>query len=188
MRQVHAESHGIYGSQKIARVLAERDDLETACRNTVALAMQEMGLKSRVSRGFTPTTTQADPSKQPAPNTLERDFAAAGPNRKWTSDITYLPTAAGWVYLAVVMDLFSRRVLGWSIAAHMTELLVLDALQRAIRARQPPPGLIHHSDRGGQYAGHDYRAVLRRATMRQSMSRAANCYDNAFMESCFGTI
>src|SRR5690242_19393433 len=86
------------------------------------------------------------------------------------------------------MDLFSRRVIGWSLAEHMSEPLVLDALQHAIRARQPASGLIHHSDRGGQYAGHDYRAVLRRAAMRQSMSRAGNCYDNAFLESCFGTI
>ncbi len=107
----------------------------------------------------------------------------------WVVDITYIPLrCSSFAYLALVMDLFSRRVIGWSLAEHMTELLVLDALQQAIRARQPPAGLIHHSDRGGQYAGHDYRAVLRRAAMRQSMSRAANCYDNACLESCFGTI
>jgi transposase InsO family protein len=110
-------------------------------------------------------------------------------NRVWVADITYIPLQENaFAYLALMLDLYSRRVVGWSLAEHMTETLVLDALQHAIRARQPPPGLIHHSDRGGQYAGQRYRGVLRRAAMRQSMSRAANCYDNAFMESCFGTI
>jgi putative transposase len=107
---VHAQSYGIYGSYKIADQLQKRDDLESACRNTVASAMREMGLKSKVSKAFTPTTTQADPTKQPAENKLQRDFTAEAPNRKWVSDITYLPTSAGWVYLAVVIDLFSRKV------------------------------------------------------------------------------
>ena len=104
VQQVHTESHGIYGSHKIARKLEERPDLESACRNTVAKAMRELGLQSRISRAFTPTTTQADPTKQPAPNQLAQDFAATAPNRKWVTDITYLPTAEGWVYLAVVLD------------------------------------------------------------------------------------
>ena len=113
----------------------------------------------------------------------------AATNRIWVADITYLPLRSrGFAYLALVLDLCSRRVVGWSLAKQMTDTLVLDALQHAIRARQPPPGLIHHSDRGGQYASQAYRGLLRRAAMRQSMSRAANCYDNAFMESCFGTI
>jgi transposase InsO family protein len=104
-------------------------------------------------------------------------------------DITYIPLKeSAFAYLALVLDLCSRRVVGWSLAEQMTETLVLDALQHAIHARQPAPGLVHHSDRGGQYASSAYRAVLRRAEIRQSMSRAANCYDNAFMESCFGTI
>ena len=110
-------------------------------------------------------------------------------NEVWVADITYIPLRTGdFAYLALVMDLFSRRVLGWDLAALMTETLVLEALRQAIGLRQPPPNLIHHSDRGGQYAGDAYRAVLRRAAMRQSMSRADECYDNAFMESCFGTI
>src|SRR5690606_28695388 len=115
VRQVHAESHGIYGSEKIAERLRQREDLESACRNTVASAMQELGLKSRVSRGFTPTTTQTDPTKQPAAIVLDRDFPADAPNCKWATDITYLATAQGWVYLAVVMDLFSRKIVGWSL-------------------------------------------------------------------------
>jgi putative transposase len=109
VQQVHADSHGIYGSYKVARQLAQRPDLESACRNTVAKAMRELGLKSRISRTFTPTTTKTDPTKQPAPNHLAQDFTAKAPNRKWVTDITYLPTAAGWVYLAVVLDLFSAR-------------------------------------------------------------------------------
>ena len=116
VRQVHAESHGIYGSVKIAQQLRERPDLESACRNTVAQAMRELGLKSRVSKTFTPTTTQSDPTQQPAPNELAQDFTAAAPNRKWVTDITYLATAEGWVYLAVVLDLFSRKVVGWARA------------------------------------------------------------------------
>ncbi len=112
---VHAQSHGIYGSAKIAQTLRERDELEQACRNTVAAAMRELGLQSRVRKAFTPTTTQVDPTKSPAPNTLNRDFTAAAPNRKWVSDITYLATAQGWVYLAVVLDLSSRKVVGWAI-------------------------------------------------------------------------
>ncbi len=189
VRQVYAESDGIYGSQKIARVLAERDDLETACRNTVALAMQELGLKSRVSRGFTPTTTQADPSKQPAPNTLERDFAAAEPNRKWTTDITYLPTAAGWAYLAVVMDLFSRKIVGWSIGASLATELVADALRQAIEQRRPDgQQLLHHSDRGCQYTSDAYQHTLRCLGITCSMSRTGNCYDNAAMERFFWSL
>jgi transposase InsO family protein len=107
----------------------------------------------------------------------------------WVADITYIPLKeSAFAYLALLLDLCSRRVVGWSLAEQMTETLVLDALGHAIRDRQPAAGLVHHSDRGGQYASQAYRAVLHRAEFRQSMSRAANCYDNAFMESCFGTV
>ena len=145
--QVHAESHGIYGSQKIAEELEKREELETACRNTVATAMREWGLKSRISKAFTPTTTQADPTKPPAENKLDRDFTAEAPNRKWVTDITYLPTAAGWVYLAAVIDLFSRQVVGWSMQRHMQASLVTDALRMAWFRRHPAPGLIFHPGR-----------------------------------------
>jgi putative transposase len=113
VQRVHAESYGIYGSAKIADRLQQGDELESACRNTVATAMRELGIKSRVSKSFTPTTTKSDPSKRPAENKLDRDFTAKAPNRKWVTDITYLPTATGWVYLAVVLDLFGRSVLHW---------------------------------------------------------------------------
>ena len=131
VEQVHAESHGIYGSYKVAEVLQKREDLETACRNTVAAAMREMGLKSRICRRFKPTTTQTDPTKQPAENKLDRNFTAKAPNRKWVTDITYLATAAGWVYLAAVVDLFSRKVVGWSISASLeTELVTMLCVTR----------------------------------------------------------
>ncbi len=181
--QVHAESHGVYGSQKIAEALGQREELETACRNTVATAMREMGLKSRVSKAFRPTTTQADPTKQPAENTLDRDFTADAPNRKWVTDITYLPTAAGWVYLAAVIDLFSRKVVGWSIAASLATELVSEALRRAIESRRPDgKQLLHHSDRGCQYTSDAYQKTLRTLGITCSMSRTGCCYDNAARE------
>ncbi len=189
VRQAHAESHGVYGSEKVAQVLQQRDDLETACRNTVARAMQEMGLKSRVSRGFTPTTTQADPTKQPAPNVLARDFTADAPNRKWTTDITYLPTMEGWVYLAVVLDLFSRKIVGWSLGESLATELVADALRQAIEQRRPDSKqLLHHSDRGCQYTSDAYQHTLRTLGITCSMSRTGNCYDNAAMERFFWSL
>src|SRR6476659_5645276 len=129
VQQVHAESHGIYGSVKIAKQLRERPDLESACRNTVAQAMRELGLKSRIAKAFTPTTTHFDPTKQPAPNQLAQDFTAAAPNRKWVTDITYLATAEGWIYLAVVLDLFSRKVVGWALSNSLATELVSEALR-----------------------------------------------------------
>lgn len=187
--QVYAESHGIYGSQKIAEELGKREELETACRNTVAVAMQELGLKSRVSKGFKPTTTQVDPTKTPADNKLDRDFTADAPNRKWVTDITYLPTAAGWVYLAVVIDLFSRKVVGWSIAASLATELVSEALRRAIESRRPDGSrLFHHSDRGCQYTSNAYQKTLRTLGITCSMSRTGCCYDNAAMERFFWSL
>ena len=186
---VHAESHGIYGSVMIADQLHKRDDLESACRNTVATAMQEMGLKSKVAKAFKPTTTQADPTKQPAENRLDRDFTAVAPNRKWVTDITYLSTAQGWVYLAVVLDLFSRKVVGWSIGESLATLLVSDALRRAIENRRPEgKQLLHHSDRGCQYTSDAYRHTLRTLGITCSMSRTGDCYDNAAMERFFWSL
>jgi putative transposase len=189
VRTVHAESHGVYGSVKIARQLRRRDDLETACRNTVAAAMRDLGLKSRIRTRFTPTTTQADPSRSPAPNTLNRDFTATAPNRKWVTDITYLATAAGWVYLAVVMDLFSRKVVGWAIDRSLATSLVRAALRNAVEARRPQPNqLLHHSDRGCQYTSDDYQQTLRTLGIECSMSHAGSCYDNAAMERFFWSL
>jgi putative transposase len=189
VRQVHAESHGTYGSVKVARTLAERSDLQKACRNTVAAAMRELGLKSRIARRFRPTTTQVDPSHQPAPNTLDQDFSADAPNRKWVTDITYLPTAAGWAYLAVVLDLFSRKVVGWAISHSLATDLVSEALRRAIEARRPDGArLLHHSDRGCQYTSDLYQQTLRTLGIACSMSRTGCCYDNAVAERFFWSL
>jgi putative transposase len=183
VERIHTESHGVYGSVKVAEVLQKREDLETACRNTVATAMRELGLKSKVCKRFMPTTTQADPTKQPAENTLDRNFAVDAPNRKWVTDITYLATAAGWVYLAVVVDLFSRKAVGWSIGASLATELVGNALRDAIERRRPDCGqLLHHSDRGCQYTSDAYQKTLRTLGIACSMSRRGNCYDNAVME------
>ena len=189
VQQVHAESYGIYGSRKIAEVLEERDDLESGCRNTVAAAMREMGLASNVVKAFQPTTTQADPTKQPAENKLAQDFTAEAPNRKWVTDITYLPTAAGWVYLAVVIDLFSRKVVGWALSTSLATELVAQALRQAIESRRPNGNqLLHHSDRGCQYTSDVYQHALRTLGIQCSMSRTGCCYDNAVMERFFWSL
>lgn len=189
VQQVHAESHGIYGSLKIAKQLRERPDLESACRNTVALAMRELGLKSRIAKAFTPTTTQSDPAKLPAPNELAQDFTATAPNRKWVTDITYLATAEGWVYLAVVLDLFSRKVVGWALSHSLATELVCTALRQAVEARRPEGrDLLHHSDRGCQYTSDAYQQILRALGIQCSMSRTGCCYDNAVMERFFWSL
>ena len=189
VQQVYAESHGVYGSLKIAKQLRERPKLESACRNTVALAMRELGLKSRVSKSFTPTTTQSDPTKQPAPNELAQDFTATAPNRKWVTDITYLATTEGWVYLAVVLDLFSRKVVGWALSNSLATELISEALRQAVEARRPEGrGLLHHSDRGCQYTSDAYQQTLRTLGIQCSMSRRGCCYDNAVMERFFWSL
>jgi len=189
IRQVFDENHAIYGSTKIVKALAKRDELESACRNTVARAMQELGLKSKVSKAFTPTTTRSDPSKRPAENKLDRDFSAEHPNQKWVTDITYLPTAQGWVYLASVLDLFSRRIVGWAISDSLATPLVSEALRSAIEKRSPQRGeLLHHSDRGCQYTSDDYQKTLQTLGIECSMSRRGNCYDNAVAERFFWSL
>jgi putative transposase len=189
VQQVHTESHNTYGSRKIAQILEQRDDLESGCRNTVAAAMREMGLVSNVVKAFRPTTTQADPSKQPAENKLAQDFTADAPNRKWATDITYLPTAAGWVYLAVVIDLFSRRVVGWALSTSLATELVALALRHAIESRRPLGSqLLHHSDRGCQYTSDAYQQTLRTLGIDCSMSRTGCCYDNAVAERFFWSL
>jgi transposase InsO family protein len=176
-----------YGARRIAFELNAAGQFCGVDRVSALLKTQD--LQAIQPQSFKPQTTDSKHALGYSPNLLPRMSPPASINRVWVADITYIPlTGGGFAYLALMLDLASRRVVGWSLAERMTETLVLDALQHAIRARQPPADLIHHSDRGGQYASQAYRDVLRRASMRQSMSRAANCYDNAFMESCFGTI
>ena len=189
VRQVFDENHAIYGSAKIVEALAQREELESACRNTVARAMTDLGLKSRVPKAFTPTTTKSDPTKRPAPNSLDRDFSAERPNEKWVTDITYLPTVQGWVYLATVLDLFSRKIVGWSMSDSLATPLVSDALRCAIEKRNPRRGkLLHHSDRGCQYTSDAYQKTLQTLGIECSMSRRGNCYDNAVAERFFWSL
>jgi putative transposase len=189
VREIHVQSNQIYGSYKITEVMQANDDLETACRNTVASAMRELGLKSKVSKKFKPTTTVVDPTKRPAGNVLNQDFTADAPNRKWVTDITYLPTQSGWVYLAVVLDLFSRKVVGWSLSDSLATTLVSTALKNAIESRRPETDqLLHHSDRGCQYTSDFYQTTLRTLGITCSMSRTGCCYDNAVMERFFWSL
>jgi transposase InsO family protein len=175
-----------YGTR---RIVEELRDMDRVCgRRRVAKLLKIQGLKAIQPKSFKPRTTESRHRLGYSPNLLLELEEADGVDQLWVGDITYIPIHGGkFSYLATLMDRLSRRVVGWQLAHDMTEKLVLDALRRAIRSRQPGSGMVHHTDRGGQYAGAEYRNVLRRAAMRQSMSRADNCYDNAFMESCFGT-
>ena len=187
--EVYKQSNCIYGSYKITHMLKSDENLETACRNTVAKAMQDLGIKSRVSGRFKPTTTVSDPSKTPAPNILAQDFKADAPNQKWVADITYLPTLSGWVYLAVVVDLFSRKVVGWKMSDRLTTPLVTGALKNAIESRKPSTkDLIHHSDRGCQYTSEAFQTIMRTTNITCSMSRTGCCYDNAVVERFFWSL
>ena len=176
-----------YGARRIAVELAA---MGKSCGvDRVAKLMKTLDLRAIQPKSFKPRTTESRHSLGYSPNLLLSAPPPQKINQIWVGDITYVPLRYGvFAYLALLMDLFSRRIVGWELAQHMTEELVLSALRQAIRSRQPKPGLIHHTDRGGQYAGNQYRSILRRAEIRQSMNRPANCYDNAFMESCFGTI
>jgi len=176
-----------YGARRIAAELA---DLDKRCSpRRVAKLLKNQGLKAIQPKSFVPKTTDSRHKLGYSPNLLLEVPPPTGIHQLWVGDITYVPLRSGaFSYLAMLMDRCSRYIVGWRLEENMTEDLVLPALEMAIRHRQPPAKLIHHTDRGGQYAGGRYRAVLRRAQFRQSMSRADNCYDNAFMESCFGTI
>ena len=188
VRALHRQTRRRYGAPRIHRHL--RAAGTRVGKKRIARVMQEDGLQARRRRRFVHTTTSAhaDPI---APNTLARDFAV-GPSRAgnttWVSDITYIPTRAGWLYLAVVLDLASRAVVGWATSATLETALPLTALRRALAHRQPPRGLLLHSDRGSQYASADYRACLAAHGGIASMSRRGNCWDNAVAESFFATL
>lgn len=187
VRQIFWEHKRRYGARRIAVELTSRG--EPCGPGRVARLLNELGLQAIQPKSFRPRTTQSRHALGYSPNLLLETPLPSAINQVWLGDITYVPLASGrFAYLALLMDLYSRRIVGWELDEQMAEALVLAALREAIAARQPCPGLIHHTDRGGQYAGGEYRQVLGRARMRQSMSRADNCYDNAFMESCFGTL
>ena len=181
----HGGGRGAYGSPRILRDL--RADGERTSRKRIARLMRERGLAGQIERRWrhpssAPTTAEC------MPNTLNRGFVVAAPDQVWASDITYVRTWEGWLYLAVVIDLFSRRVVGWSMQNHMRTDLVLSALTMAIGQRLPDPGLLQHSDRGSQYTSDDYQRALRSHGIECSMSGRGNCWDNAVVESFFGTL
>jgi len=176
-----------YGTRRIASTLADQGEI--VGRRRVAKIMKSQGLIAIQPKSFQPRGTESRHRLGYSPNLLLDAREVTSINKLWVGDITYIPIAEiRFGYLAILMDRFSRRVVGWKLCDDMTETLVLEAMRMAITNRSPTVGLIHHSDRGGQYAGKSYRGVLRRANISQSMSRADNCYDNAFMESCFGTL
>jgi putative transposase len=185
IRRIHAGSRGTYGGRRVYWKL--RSQGENCSRNRVTRLMRKHGLMAKTSRKFR-ATTNSKHDLPVAPNLLARQFAVGAPNRAWVSDITYIPTEEGWLYLASVMDLYSRKVVGWSMDERITRDLAMDALAMAIRQRRPEAGLIHHSDRGVQYASNDYQNVLSQNGMICSMSRKGDCWDNAVMESFFGSM
>jgi putative transposase len=186
VRAAHADSRRIYGSPRVQQALAAQG--ERACPNTVAKLMREQGLRAKGKRKFVPRTTDSGHDKPIAPNVLDRQFTAEAPNRKWACDITYIPTDEGWLYLAGVIDLCSRRIVGWSMADHLRTDLVSAALGMALAGRRPPAGLLHHSDRGVQYASDDYQGLLEGRQITVSMSGKGDCWDNAVMESFWATL
>jgi transposase InsO family protein len=187
VRSIFHEHRRRWGARRIVAELAARG--EPCSRRRIRRLMDEMELVAIQPKSFQPRTTDSRHSLGYSPNLLIEAEPPERINQLWVGDITYIPLVGGdYLYLALLMDRYSRRIVGWDLQDHMQESLVSAALRAAIARRQPPPGLVHHSDRGGQYAGAEYRALLARAGMTQSMSRADNCYDNAFMESCFGTI
>lgn len=185
IRASFAASDGTYGSPRILYDLQAAG--ETCSVNRVARLMRSAGIKARHKRCRVPGQP-VSAAHSVAPNLLERQFQASGPNQKWAADFTYVWTAEGWLFVAVVLDLYSRRVVGWSMQSTMTAQLVMDALLMAILRRGRPEAVLHHSDQGSQYASEDFQRLLEAHGITCSMSRRGNCWDNAAMESFFSTL
>ena len=186
VRRVHRESRRTSGHRRLCE--AWRAEGYSVGRWRTRTWMRQAGVRVRRTCPWVPRTTDSRHALPVAPNLLNRQFAVAAPNRVWGRDITYLPTQEGWRSLAIVVDLFSRKVVGWAVAATMEPSLVETALEMAIGRRQPSPGLLHHSDRGSQYASQAYQTLLQRHQMQCSMSRTGNCWDNAVVERVFGSL
>lgn len=180
IKVIFEEEHSRAGAPRITKRL--HCEGERVGRQRVARIMREQGWRAKASKKFK-ATTNSNHQLPVAPNLLQQNFSAHAPNEKWVSDITYCHTEEGWLYLAVVMDLYSRKVVGWALSERMTKQLVIDALQMALWRRKPPRGLSIHSDRGSQYCSHDYQNLLNRYGLVCSMSKRGDCYDNAAMES-----
>ena len=186
IRKEYKISRQTYGSPRIWAALQGQG---VPCgRHRVARLMRREGISPKKRRRWQPVTTQRQAGVIPAPNHLNQDFSATTANTKWVSDFTYIDTAEGWLYLAIILDLFSRKVVGWAMAEHMNTALVESALRMALRTRQPAATLLHHSDQGSQYTSAAYESQLVDANIQMSMSRVGNCYDNAVAESFFGTL
>jgi putative transposase len=183
---VHEQNRKVYGSPRVCQALKAQG--ERVCENTVADIMNERQIRAKSKRQFVPRTTDSAHQQPIADNVLDRRFDAALPDQKWAADITYIPSDQGWLYLAGVIDLCSRKIVGWSMADHMQVELVSDALNMAIARRCPEQGLLHHSDRGVQYASEDYMYLLQSHKMEPSMSGKGDCWDNAVMESFWSTL
>lgn len=186
IRLVHEQNRKVYGSPRVFKTLLAQG--ERVCENTVADLMKERRIRAKSKNKFVPKTTDSTHPQPVAQNLLDRRFDADLPNRKWAADITYIPTDEGWLYLAGVIDLCSRRIIGWSMVDHLETDLVSDALKMAIARRRPGQGLLHHSDRGVQYASEDYQHLLQSHGMTISMSGRGDCWDNAAMESFWATL
>jgi putative transposase len=185
IRQVFEKHQGRYGAPRVYRDLY--DEGISCSRKRVARLMREEKLSASPKRRRV-RTTKRDENHPVAPNLLNRDFTAESPNKKWVTDITYIPTFQGWLYVAVILDLYSRMVVGWSMSSNCDEKLAEQALEQALARRRPQAGLLHHSDRGCQYTALAYQACLQQYGIQVSMSRKGNCWDNAAMESFFGTL
>jgi transposase InsO family protein len=186
IQQIHRDHRGRYGSPRVHVEL--NTQARSVSRGRVERLMRRHGIRAIMARPRRMRTTDSRHDHPIAPNLLDRNFVASAPNRTWLADITYIDTDQGWLYLAAVMDLYSRKIVGWAMQDHMRTELPLAALRMAISMQQPGAGLIHHTDRGVQYASADYRNLARSAGFRASMSRKADCYDNAPMESFFHTL
>ena len=185
VQRIAYDTHATYGSRRMMHELQAEG--HAVGRYRTRTLMKKAHVTVQRGKRWT-TTTQSRHAHPIAPNHLARQFTVAAPNQVWAGDITYLWTQAGWLYLAVVVDLFSRKVVGWALQATLASVLVEEALKMAVGRRQPSPGLLHHSDRGSQYAGHDYQALLQAHEFQCSMSRKGNCWDNAVVERFFGTL
>jgi transposase InsO family protein len=186
IRSIYQGSRKTYGSPRVHAYLRRKG--YSCGRHRVARLMHKHQITARKAHRRHPVTTQPAAGARTAPNLLNREFSAALPNQKWVSDITYIDTAEGWLYLAAILDLHSRRIVGWAMAEQMDADLVASALQMALLTRQPHAGFLHHSDRGSQYTSEDYQSRLADLQCQVSMSRTGNCYDNAVMESFFATL
>jgi transposase InsO family protein len=186
IKRIHKKSRKTYGVPRIFKAL--RESGIKISRKTVALLMRELGIAGKSGRKKKVKTTDSDHNLPISPNLLKQNFTVDKPNKVWVSDITYLATLTGWVYLCVILDLFNREVIGWSAADNMKTSLVIDAFDKAIIYKRPPNGVIFHSDRGSQYASHAFRKKLENNKFFQSMSKKGDCYDNAVAESFFGTL